>query len=171
MQSTVLILNPNQETIDRLIGGQSIAIVRGESHEQESRFQGNVMTGRQTGIIVKPTPARRQGRKPTMAKTAAKAAPKSRGPRDQSKSAFVRTLPQELPAKEVVEKAKAAGMTLTPGFVNTIRSNDRKRAGMVKPRTTRTVLAKANGHVAKAATKRSRKSKVAVNGVATAPAN
>jgi hypothetical protein len=44
---------------------------------------------------------------------------KSKSP---NKSAFVRGLPENLSAKDVVSKAKAAGMTLTENYVYTIRS-------------------------------------------------
>jgi hypothetical protein len=47
-----------------------------------------------------------------MAKTASK----------QSKAAFVRSLPPSMPAKEVIEKAKAAGHKLSPAYVYVIRS-------------------------------------------------
>jgi hypothetical protein len=47
-----------------------------------------------------------------MAKTASK----------QSKAAFVRSLPATMPAKEVIEKAKAAGHKLSPAYVYVIRS-------------------------------------------------
>ena len=39
-----------------------------------------------------------------------------------SKSAFVRGLPATLPAKEVVAKAKAAGLALSDRYVHVIRS-------------------------------------------------
>jgi DNA-binding transcriptional MocR family regulator len=39
-----------------------------------------------------------------------------------SKSAFVRGLPPSMPAKEVVAKAKAAGLTLSDRYVHVIRS-------------------------------------------------
>lgn len=44
-----------------------------------------------------------------------------------SKAAFVRALPDSLPAKEVVAKAKAAGMTLSEKHVYVIRSGARKK--------------------------------------------
>lgn len=47
-----------------------------------------------------------------MAKTASK----------QSKAAFVRSLPPNMPAKDVIEKAKAAGHKLSPAYVYVIRS-------------------------------------------------
>ncbi len=54
---------------------------------------------------------------------------KSKSP---NKSAFVRGLPENLSAKDVVTKAKAAGMTLTENYVYTIRSaakNKSKKGG------------------------------------------
>jgi len=40
----------------------------------------------------------------------------------QSKTAFVLSLPHNMPAKEVVAKAKAAGLTITAGYAYEIRS-------------------------------------------------
>jgi hypothetical protein len=40
-----------------------------------------------------------------------------------NKSAFVRGLPSSMPIKDVVAKAKAAGITLTDKYVSTIRYN------------------------------------------------
>ena len=53
---------------------------------------------------------------------------KSKSP---NKSAFVRSLPEDLSAKEVVSKAKAAGMVLTENYVYTIRSaaKNKKKSG------------------------------------------
>jgi hypothetical protein len=48
-----------------------------------------------------------------------------------SKSAFVRNLPQDLPAKEVVAKAKAEGIKLSIAQVYNIRSTS-KRKGTIK---------------------------------------
>jgi hypothetical protein len=45
-----------------------------------------------------------------------------------NKSALVRSLPVEMPAKEVVEKAKAQGVRLSVAYVYSIR-NAAKRAG------------------------------------------
>lgn len=51
----------------------------------------------------------------------------------QNKSAFVRSLPSTMPIKDVVAKAKAAGLTLTEKYVSTIRYNAkvsaRKKSG------------------------------------------
>lgn len=46
-----------------------------------------------------------------------------------SKSAFVRGLPRDLSAKEVVEKAAAAGMTLSIAQVYNIRSTSKPKGG------------------------------------------
>jgi hypothetical protein len=43
-----------------------------------------------------------------------------------NKSAFVRSLPADLSAKEVVAKAKEAGLTLTDAYVYTIRSASKR---------------------------------------------
>jgi hypothetical protein len=40
----------------------------------------------------------------------------------KSKAAFVRSLPRSLSAKEVVAKAKAAGVKLSPAYVYVLRS-------------------------------------------------
>jgi hypothetical protein len=58
----------------------------------------------------------------SMAKTATK----------QSKAAFVRSLPGTMSAKEVIEKAKAAGHKLTPAYVYVIRSKGSSK-GRAKP--------------------------------------
>ena len=42
-----------------------------------------------------------------------------------TKAAFVRSLPDAMPAKEVVEKAKEAGLKLTSAYVYVIRSQAR----------------------------------------------
>jgi hypothetical protein len=51
--------------------------------------------------------------------------PTSKSP---SKSAFVRGLPASMPAKEVVAKAKAAGLTLSDRYVHVIRSIAKRAA-------------------------------------------
>jgi hypothetical protein len=43
-----------------------------------------------------------------------------------SKRAFVLSLPSDMPAKEVVEKAAAAGMKLKDTYVYVVRSNSRQ---------------------------------------------
>jgi len=47
----------------------------------------------------------------------------------QSKAAFVRALPSTMSAKEVIEKAKAAGHKLTAAYVYVIRSKGGSTAG------------------------------------------
>jgi hypothetical protein len=54
-----------------------------------------------------------------MPKTAAKKTP--------NKSAFIRSLPNDMPAVDVVAKAKAANLKLTPAFVYAIRSKSRNK--------------------------------------------
>lgn len=48
--------------------------------------------------------------------------------RGQSKAAFVRSLPPHTPAKEVVAKAKSAGIQLDVGYVYNIRSTSKSSA-------------------------------------------
>jgi hypothetical protein len=50
-----------------------------------------------------------------------------------NKTRFVKSLPKTMPAKDVVAKAKAAGITLTEMYVYSIRSKSkaRKRSGAV----------------------------------------
>ena len=59
---------------------------------------------------------------------AAKKAKKSASKTTSSKSAFVRGLPASMPAKEVVAKAKAAGLTLSDRYVHVIRSIAKRAA-------------------------------------------
>lgn len=59
---------------------------------------------------------------------AAKKAKKSAAKTVSSKSAFVRGLPASMPAKEVVAKAKAAGLTLSDRYVHVIRSIAKRAA-------------------------------------------
>ena len=71
---------------------------------------------------------------PRMANTKKKkqktgAAATAKGP---SKTAFVLSLPRDMPAKQVIEKAKAAGISIKEGYVSNIRSaarTKRKKAG------------------------------------------
>jgi hypothetical protein len=60
--------------------------------------------------------------------------------RSQTKAAFVRSLPPNTPAKEVVEQAKAQGLSLTTAHVYAIRTNDRRRP---KPADSRPVVGQA----------------------------
>ncbi len=46
----------------------------------------------------------------------------------QTKADFVRALPEAMPAKDVVEKAKEAGLKLSPAYVYVIRSQGRNGA-------------------------------------------
>lgn len=63
-----------------------------------------------------------------MAKTASK----------QSKAAFVRSLPPSMPAKDVIERAKAAGHKLSPAYVYVIRSKgSSKTKGKTGPKAGR----------------------------------
>jgi hypothetical protein len=49
-------------------------------------------------------------------------------PAKPTKASFVRAIPASVPAKEVVAKAKAAGMTLSEKHVYVIRSDAKKRS-------------------------------------------
>lgn len=49
-----------------------------------------------------------------------------------TKASFVRAIPSSVPAKEVVAKAKAAGMTLSEKHVYVIRSDAKKRSAKKK---------------------------------------
>jgi hypothetical protein len=65
-----------------------------------------------------------------------------------NKSAFVRNLPADLSAKEVVAKAKEAGLTLTEAYVYTIRSaskrgNDEPKRGPGRPKGSKSSATKA----------------------------
>jgi hypothetical protein len=46
-----------------------------------------------------------------------------------SKAAFVRSLPATTPAKEVVAKAKAAGLSLTEPYVYNVRATSKRATG------------------------------------------
>ncbi len=54
--------------------------------------------------------------------------PKKKTP---SKVSFVRALPDTLSANEVSEKARQAGLKITPGYVYEIRSSAKRRAAKV----------------------------------------
>src|SRR5580765_3940178 len=66
--------------------------------------------------------------------------------KDASKAEFVRGLPQNMPAKQVVEKAKEAGLKLTTAYVYVIRSQARtggkKSASNGAPRPSKDAEAK-----------------------------
>jgi hypothetical protein len=70
-------------------------------------------------------------------KTSAAKPERSGGNGKPNKSAFVRSLPNETSAKEVIEKAKALGMKLTPAYIYSVRTaakvNARKRGGSTEP--------------------------------------
>jgi hypothetical protein len=52
----------------------------------------------------------------------------------KSKSAFIRSLPSSMPAKEVVKQAKAAGIKLNVGYVYNVRQAAKsKRASTITP--------------------------------------
>ena len=53
-----------------------------------------------------------------------------------TKTDFVRSLPSTMSAKEIVEKAKAKGMTISEQYVYTIRTNSRRKGGASKSRRT-----------------------------------
>ncbi len=53
-----------------------------------------------------------------------------------SKVAFVRALPETLTANEVSEKARQAGLKITPGYVYEIRSSAKRRAKKAAPAAT-----------------------------------
>jgi hypothetical protein len=61
--------------------------------------------------------------------------------KDATKAAFVRGLPDNMPAKDVVEKAKEAGLKLTTAYVYVIRSQARgggkKRKNGASPRASK----------------------------------
>jgi hypothetical protein len=58
---------------------------------------------------------------------------KTPGTRSTNKSAFIRALPADMPAADVVAKAKAAGLVLSPAFVYAVRSKAKgKKPGGAK---------------------------------------
>lgn len=74
-----------------------------------------------------PKKAKKTAAKKKAAKTSSKAP-------EQVKADFVRSQSLEMPAKEVEAKAKAAGITLSDGYVYKIRSNDRKKQKKPSPK-------------------------------------
>jgi hypothetical protein len=66
--------------------------------------------------------------------------------KDASKAEFVRGLPPNMPAKQVIEKAKEAGLKLTTAYVYVIRSQARtgakKSAASGAPRVSKDAEAK-----------------------------
>jgi hypothetical protein len=61
-----------------------------------------------------------------------KSSSKPAKPAKPTKASFVRAIPSSVPAKEVVAKAKAAGMTLSEKHVYVIRSDAKKRSAKKK---------------------------------------
>ena len=57
------------------------------------------------------------------------AAQNNKSSKPVSKSEFVRSLPESIPAKEVVERAKKAGLEMSDKYVYVVRSNARKKDG------------------------------------------
>jgi hypothetical protein len=53
--------------------------------------------------------------------------PKTPSKKGPNKSAFIRSLPADMPAADVVAKAKAANIKLTPAFVYAIRSKSKTK--------------------------------------------
>jgi hypothetical protein len=62
--------------------------------------------------------------------------------RTTNKSAFIRNLPAETSAADVVAKAKAAGLTLTPAFVYAVRSKSKKAKSGSAPQGARSKAAR-----------------------------
>jgi hypothetical protein len=50
----------------------------------------------------------------------------------KSKKSFIESVSPHLPAKDVVKMAKVEGIRLTPNHVYTVRSDARKKKGVVK---------------------------------------
>lgn len=71
--------------------------------------------------------------------------PKGMQQKRVSKTQFVRDLPATMPAKEVTKRAKAAGLTISPGYVYEIRSSAKRKARGVT-RTTAKGHAKTSAH-------------------------
>lgn len=65
---------------------------------------------------------------PALPKPAALAAPKTTPAASQSKAQFVRAQSAKLTAREVVDKARAAGITLTATYVYNVRSGSKGRS-------------------------------------------
>ncbi len=53
-----------------------------------------------------------------------------------NKTAWVRSLPESMSAREVSEKAKAQGMAITPGYVYEIRSSAKRKTNGRTPTPT-----------------------------------
>ena len=63
-----------------------------------------------------------------MSKTKRAAGSKAKSP-VLTKTAFITSMPDDTPAREIVEKAKLRGIVMTPSVVHAIRSNVRRREG------------------------------------------
>lgn len=87
-----------------------------------------------------PKKAKKTAAKKKAAKRTASAKP------EQTKADFVRSQPADMPAKEVEVKANAAGMTLSEGYVDKIRSNDRikQKKSSVKVASKKTTSSRAS---------------------------
>lgn len=59
----------------------------------------------------------------------------------RSKTAFVLSQPEGMSAKDVVDKAKKAGLTISDKYVYVVRSNARRRARKYKRAARRAVVA------------------------------
>jgi hypothetical protein len=79
-----------------------------------------------------------------MPKSTPKAAPKSTT-KKLSKAGFVRSLPSDTPAKVVVAKAKAMGLTLSEPYVYNVRATTKRRGGSTSRGATNGTL-RASGH-------------------------
>lgn len=55
-------------------------------------------------------------------------------PKSTSKAAFVRGLPSDMPASQVIAKAQANGMKLTPAYVYVIRSKSGTKSNGKTPK-------------------------------------
>lgn len=63
-----------------------------------------------------------------------KSAKPSSTPKSTSKAAFVRALPADMPASQVIAKAQANGMKLTPAYVYVIRSKSGAKSNGKTPK-------------------------------------
>jgi len=88
-----------------------------------------------------------------MPKKSAKKSPSQSAKNKISKAAFVRSFPSATPAKEVVAKAKAQGITLSDAYVYNVRATSKagkskqspKRTAASSSRKGRTVTVKVGG--------------------------
>jgi hypothetical protein len=96
-------------------------------------------------------PKKKSASKSAPASASASEGGSSKATTTTNKSAFIRDLPANLPAKEVVERAKAAGLKMSVAYVYSIRTaakaNARKSGGSAPPAAPRGRVAIAvNGH-------------------------